>query len=115
MLDPGRLGEEGSDDGAPLGEQGPAAEMFGVVFQGRPFDLQQLALGRFDAVQDLGLTEALCLRDHRCDAMRDGDFEIGLLAWMDADVGDFKNHGGLELRNEERMLTPAPIGLCLHP
>jgi hypothetical protein len=55
--------KERADDGAPLREQRAAAEGHRVVFQGVPEDLQDVALGRLDALVDLEALEALGLAD----------------------------------------------------
>jgi hypothetical protein len=64
-----------------------------VVLQRVPEDLQDVALGRLDALVDLEALEALGLGCHGGDAALDGFVEGGLLAGLDADVGDFENHG----------------------
>src|SRR5574343_402864 len=86
--------EERSHDGAPLGEQGGLAETHGVVFQRVPEDLQHIALGILNAVVDLGATVALGAHRHGGQATGNGFFEGGLLAGLDADVGEFEDHGG---------------------
>src|SRR5882672_2506338 len=55
--------EVGADDGAPLREQRATAEVDGVVIERVPEDLQDVALGRLDALVDLVAAKALGLAD----------------------------------------------------
>ncbi len=88
--------KEGADDRTPLGEQVRFTKTDGVVFQRVPENLQHIAFGIFNAVVDLGTAKALGLAGDRAQTMLDGFLKCGLLAWLDADVCDFEDHGGLE-------------------
>jgi hypothetical protein len=57
--------------------------------------LQDVALRGFYATVHLVTLKALGARDHRGDTALAGFFKGGVLAGMNADVGKFKNHGGL--------------------
>ena len=93
MFDHGRAGEEWPHDGAPLGEQRGLAEIHGVVFQRGPEYLQDVALRRLNALVDLEALEPLGLANDRLQAALDGFVKSGLLAGVDTDVCEFKNHG----------------------
>jgi hypothetical protein len=84
--------EKRADDGAPVGKGRRLAEVDGVVFQRVPEDLQDVALGAFNALVDLEALEALGFGNHFADAALDGFVKSGLLAGVDADVGEFENH-----------------------
>jgi hypothetical protein len=84
--------EKRADDGAPVGKGGRLAKVDGVVFQRVPEDLQDVALGAFNAFVDLVALKALGLGNHFADAALDGFVKGGLLAGVDADVGEFENH-----------------------
>lgn len=56
-------------------------------------NLQHIALGRFYAAVDFKARKPLGLRNDAAGAAFDGGFKIGVLAGVDTDVGNFKNHG----------------------
>ena len=87
--------KERPDEGAPLRKERPLAEAHSVVLQRVPEDLQDVALGAFNAAIDLGAFEALGLAGHCVQGVLDGGFEGGVLAGGDANVGNFKDHEGL--------------------
>jgi hypothetical protein len=60
----GGAAKKGPHDGAPFGKQRAAAEGHGVVFQRVPENLQDVALGRLDALVDLEALKALGLGNH---------------------------------------------------
>ena len=63
-----------------------------MVFQRVPENLQDVALRAFDAFVDLVTLKALGFGDHGGEAALDGLVKGGLLAGMNADVGEFENH-----------------------
>lgn len=83
--------EKRAHDGPPFGEQGRLAKPHGVVFQVVPKDLQDVALGAFDAPVHLAALKALGLASYRVQAQFNGFFKFGLLAGVDADVCEFEN------------------------
>ena len=97
-----RRGEKRPHDSAPFGKCGRLAKTHSMVFQCGPKNLQHIALGCFHAAVDLIAMKALGLCDHAAHAARDSGFKVGVLAGMDPNVGNFKNH--------ERV----PCSLCGH-
>ena len=93
MLDHRRGGKKGPYDRAPLGKQRRLAKSDGVVFQGVPENLQHIPLGVFNPAVHLGALVALGAYRHGRQAPCNGFFKGGLLAGLDADVGELKNHG----------------------
>ena len=88
--------EKRTHDGTPLGKCGRLAKAHGMVFQRGPKNLQHIALWRFHAAIDLVAMKAFGLRDDAARATLYGGLKFGVLAGMDADVGNFKNHGLLQ-------------------
>src|SRR5659263_369615 len=82
------------DNCAPVGKSRRLAKVDGVVFQHLPEDLQDIALGAFNAFVDLVTLKALGFGNHGVDAALDGFVKSRLLVGMNADIGEFENHEG---------------------
>ncbi len=93
MRDVRRLREVRADDRAPLAEEGGLAEAHGVVLQAVPLHLQHEAAGRLLAGVDGVAAVAARPRQHGAGGPRDRFGEGGLVFGLDADVGDFDDHG----------------------
>jgi len=108
MLDMRGHGKEGADDGAPLGKQWRLAKAHRVVFQGIPENLKHKAIGGFNAAVDLGPPKALGTRGHGVQAQLNGLFKSSLLARLDANVGEFEDHGLVQKKAGKTPRYPIP-------
>jgi hypothetical protein len=57
-----------------------------MVFQGRPKNLQDIALGRFNAARDLEAAKTGGFGNHLAQAPINCRFEVGLLPWVNPNV-----------------------------
>ncbi len=87
-----RAGKERPDNRPPVGKGRRLAKIDGVVFQRFPANLQQVALGAFNALEDMIALKPLGMGNHGAKTALDGFVKSGLLARVDANVGKFKNH-----------------------
>ena len=93
MFDNRWRSEERSDDGTPLGKGVRLPETDSMVFQRVPEHLQDVAFGALQTPVDLVALKALGVANHGAQAPLDGFFKSGVLAGLDADIGEFENHG----------------------
>ena len=92
MLDAWRHRKIAANNRAPVVKSGRLAKVHGMVFQRFPENLQNIALWVFNAMIDFVAAKPLSLRDDGGNATRNRLVKSGLLAGMNADVDEFKNH-----------------------
>ena len=100
MFDSGRTCKKWPDDGAPLAKSVRLPKAHSMVLQRFPEDLQDIALRAFDAFVDFEALKPFGMADYIAQAAGDGFVKSGVLAGMDANVGEFKNHGGGRVQKE---------------
>lgn len=87
------LGEKGAHDGTPFSEGRGLSKINGVVLKRGPEDLQHITLWRFDATVYFVAFKAFGFRDHALNTVLNSFVECGLLTRLNANVGEFENHG----------------------
>ena len=97
--------KERTDDGTPLGEGTGLAKSDGVIFQCVPEYLKNVALAAFNTSVDLVALKPLGFVDHMLQAAHDRLFKSGVLAGVNANIGEFKNHESLQQAVFHRLMA----------
>ncbi len=105
-----RLCEEGADNGAPLSKSGRFTEVYGVVLQRGPKNLQHIALGGLNASIHFVALKPFGFGDDGFYAALNGFIKCGLLSGMNADVDEFEDHDEWRELIFDSSLTWASLG-----